>query len=389
MITVDRRQFSRAIKLASAVVEKRQTIPILAGLKLTANGSLTIEGSDLDNFMRVEMPYEGDAAEMHLPEPRGVASAINAAGSKTVEIGLGEESRMSIKSGEFYAELRSLPADDHPATERVVEQLFGSTIGAAELAQIRRVMAAISTEETRYYLNGVNVKKVGDWTYRFAATDGHRLMMVDIPMPDATGDLPDEIIIPRRFLNVALASFGKPGDGLAFKIGRCAKSNKRDKSLVNTPQGKPRVSLSGETGGSKLEITGKLIDGTYPDYSRVIPAESAHFARFQRADLAQAINALTPLSTEKTRAVRLSFPKGKMRCELHSPVHGKSGFVLAAEHDLPKDFVLGVNGQYMLDMCAALAGDEMQFGLNDAVSPITITDPADTAFKAVQMPMRA
>lgn len=390
MITVDRKQFARAIKLASAVVEKRSTIPALTGVKLTANGSLAIEGTDLDNDMRVEMPYEGEAGELFLANPRDVASAINAAGGEQVELSDGSDekkNRTKVKVGKLDAELIGQHPDDHPGAERIVEEIFGTTIGEAELAQIRRVMAAISTEKTRYYLNGVNVKKLADWTYRFCATDGYRLMIVDVPLPDAKGDLPEQFIIPRRFLQVVLNAYGKPKDGLSFKVGYSAKSNKRDKSLVNSTRA-PRVLVAGEVSGNRLDVTGKIIDGTFPDVGRVIPGEQKHFARFKIAELAKAIQALTPLSTERTRAIRMTFPKGKVRCELHSPDRGESGFNFPAEHDLPKDFMIGMNARYLLDFAKSLTGEEMQLGIDDPGAPVKVTDPADTAFLGVQMPIR-
>lgn len=387
MITVDRRQFSRAIKLASAVVEKRATIPILTGVKITANGALVIEGTNLDSFSRAELAYEGDAGEFFLEDPRGVVAAINAAGGDTVELTGGESNRVTVRAGQLHADLRGLPADDHPGAERIVEQTFGCTVGATELAQIRRVMTAISTDECRYYLNGVHAHKVADWTYRFVATDGHRLMLVDVPLPDASGELPDSFIIPRRFLNQALNSFANPKDGLAFRVGRSAISNRRDKKLPLELKG-TRVALSGTSGGTTFELTGKLIDGTFPDYTRVFPADLAHFIRCTRAELAKAINSLTPLSTERTRAVRLFGSPGKLSVELKSPDKGDSRFEIDAEHNLPADFSIGFNGQYLLDMVAALTGDEIEIGLNDPAAPAVITDPADTAFKGVLMPMR-
>lgn len=387
MITVDRRQFSRAIKLASQVVEKRHTIPVLTAVKMTANGKLSIEGTDLDTFARAEIEYDGDEGEIMLSDPRSVISAINVAGGETVEFGRNEK-RVTVKAGKLDASLISQHPDDYPGNERIAEQTFGCTIGASEMAQIRRVMAAISTEETRYYLNGVNVKKLADWTYRFAATDGHRLMVVDIPLPDAAGDLPEQFIIPRRFLNAALNSFAKPKDGIAFRVGLTANSNQRDKTLAIETSKFPRICFSGEVAGTQFEIVGKLIDGTYPDYTRVIPSETTYLARCKRADLIKAINTLTPLSTSKTRAVKLTFADGSVRLELNSPDVGDSSFVLPAEHNLPKDFMVGFNGQYLLDNLAALEGEEVDLGLTDPAAPATVTDPADTAFKSVLMPMR-
>jgi DNA polymerase III subunit beta len=389
MIEVNREQFAKAIDFAAATVSRRSTIPVLSMLKAKANGSLALEGSDLDTFTRAEIPYQGGEVEFLLPEPRKVRTAVNTAGSAEVRI-TPDGNRVGVVAGQLDSSLCTLPADDHPGADAIAYEDFGVDLGAAELRQIARVVPAISTEETRYYLNGVAVFKVGDWLYRFVTTDGHRLMMVDVPLPNATGALPDGTIIPRRWINIALQHFIRAKDGARLTYGRTMVRNSGEgKTLpVETP-GAPRITLSAKRDGATISLTGKLIDGTFPDYTRVVPSESAVVLRINRADLAHAINSLTPLSTGKTRAVKFDLSKpDKLTVSLHSPDIGESRFEVACEHNAPGAFTFGLNGQYALDMLGSFTGDEIVFGMMDAASPILINDPADTAFRGVQMPMR-
>lgn len=388
MIEVNRKQLSRAIDLASVVVERRCTISILTSLKCTANGALRLEGYDLDNWTCAELPYEGEAGEFSLPAPRMVRSAINQAGGEVVSIGPDDSThKVRLRSGRLDSNLSSLPADDFPSTDRIGFEEFSATLGAAELKQIARVMAAISTEETRYYLNGVCVRKIGEWLYQFAATDGHRLMIIDVPLPDAQGTLPDNTIIPAAWLNIVMDRFTKAREGARLSYGLTAIPNSDGPELPLKPGG-PRISLAADLDGIGYSLTGKLIDGKYPDYMSVIPADLRYFARFARADLARAVQALSSFSNERTRAVKLSFASGKICCELNSPDLGRSVFDIDAEHDVPVSVShIAFNGKYLLGMLSGLTGSEVVLRLNGESDPAVVTDPADTAFVGVLMPM--
>lgn len=387
MITVERNQLNRAIGFAANVIERRSTVPVLSTIKATANGSLSLEATDLDNYVTAELPYEGDHDSFCIPEPRGLRTAVNVAGGKEVQFTPGERSKLKLSCGALDGELNSYPSDDHPGSERIVEELFGCDMGAPEMHQISRILAAISTEETRYYLNGVCVRKVGDWLYRFCATDGHRLMWVDIPLPSATGDIADGTIIPRRLIQIALTNFPKAKEGARFSYGHAQRSNRPGETLNVENVGMPRVGFSGDFGGVRFTLVGKLIDGTYPDVDRVIPKDSPHFLRLKREALVRAINALTPLSTDRTRAIRVLLGES-VTIALQSPDIGNSSYKVEAEHNAPEAVTIGFNAQYLLDMCSALRGDEIELRFTDEASPILIVDPSDTAFGAVQMPMR-
>lgn len=387
MISLPQSQLHKALRFAGSVVGRRNTIPVLGTVKAVANGALTLTGTDLDMFASATLPYEGEAGEFLLPEPGKLATAIKTAGGETITFDK-REKELRVETGELSADMSSTHhPDDFPAIDRIAETLLTATVGADFIRALNRVRPAISTEKTRYYLNGVSLTKLGDWQYRLCATDGHRLFLADIALPDAAGDLPDNIIIPRRAIDRFTAAFAKASDGARFTIGGAVRSNAKDSTLA--PSVSPsRAAFIGEIEGIKCELVTKLIDGTYPDVSRVIPGEQQYAVRCRRADMVKAIKSLTPLSGERTRAVRLAATKGTITVELHSPDIGKSRFPIAAEHALPKDFQVGFNREYLLDALNAYSGEEVVIGLDDPAAPATVTDPSDTAFKVVLMPMR-
>jgi len=389
MIEVNRKQFTRALDLASAVVGKSSTIPILQSMKVTANGALRLEATNLDNCTCAELPYEGAAGNFLLPQPRMLRSAINQAGGDDVSVLPADDRSIEVRSGRLGSKLLTMPVCDFPPLDRIGFEEFSATLGAAEFKQLARLVPAISQEETRYYLNGICVKRLDGWTYRFAATDGHKLMIVDIPLPDAVGIIPDNTIIPRDWLTIVLARLAKAKEGARLTFGRMAVPNNAGPDLPLAPGG-PRIALQGDLDGIVYSVTGKLIDGQYPDYQRVVPTDTRYVVRVSRRELVQAISALASLSFDKSfRAVKLTFPAGKLRCELFNVELGTSTFDIDAEHNVAAGLEqIGFNAKYLLAMCNSLTGEEMQLHLSAHDAPAIVTDPADTAFKGVIMPMR-
>lgn len=388
MIEVETAPFARALALAASFVDKRATIPALAGVKLTANGALVMEASDLDTSARVEIPHSCGEGALFLPMPQILSRALRQAGGPVTTLQSSDE-RPDIRAGGLRLRpVAEKSADDHPGADRIHFEAFTATLGQDALRQIARVAPAISKEETRYYLNGICARRYGEWTWSFVATDGHRLHLADIPLPDAAGDLPDMTIFPRRWIAAVLAHFRKSGDGLRLTYGRTGVNRAEGPDLDLMP-GAPRAMLRGEVGGADLAVCTKLVDGTYPDYTRVIPKSWTHNARLARADLVQAIRAVHGLGDGKVRAVRLTFATpGRVTVALCSAVTGDAELTIAAEHDFTGPFTIGFNGHYLLDALGACGGDEVHFGLTDAAAPTRIINTADASFIAILMPMR-
>ncbi len=392
MMTADRRDFARALDLATSVADKRATIPILEVVNVVANGALRLEATDLDVYATVEIGYEGKPVpSFALRAPHRVAKALRLLGDDLVAIGAPDEKRVKITSGQLDSELGIHSSDEFPTMAPIAHEEFAVDLGAAELAAIARVIPAISTEKTRYYLNGICIDRLDDWTYRFVATDGHRLMIADVPLPGAVGAIPDRTIIPRRFVLTVLRHFAKTKDAVRLTYGRRLLENKPESGLAPAPGGMPLVRFEGVVGPARVALTGELIDGTYPDYTRVIPREFAHTIRASRAEMLKAIRGLISLADGRVRALKLVAVGGGVRLSLHSVDLGDASFVIAAEHGMePETQICGFNGQYLLDCLTSLNGDEVQFDLDAAHTgaPTAIHDPADTTFRCVLMPMR-
>lgn len=392
MIALDRRTFSHALDLTGAAIDRRSTIAALGMLKATAASTdtgttLRLEGSDLDIFSVAELDCIGDPAELVLPDPARLRDAINAACGEAVSIHPEELNTLRLESDRFAATLFALPHGDHPGAELVGSEAFSATLGPDELRQIARVMPAISDEEIRYYLHGVCVHRVDETTWRFAATNGHMLMTVDVPLPGATGTIPDGTILPAAWLRTVMKRFRAAKEGATLTFG--IKAGVDIKPGFEATRPLQRIQIAARLGKVRFTLAGKVIDGDYPDYAKVIPTDLGKSAGLKRSDLARAINTLSSLAIEKTPAVKLAFTDGLCTLELAYPDLGNSRYAIPATwQGEPGEFEIAFNSQYLRDFCKALTGDDIQIGMKSPSDPAMFTDPADPAFMAVLMPGR-
>lgn len=369
-LTVERETLLRALSHVERIVERRNTIPILSNVQLEAkNGKLEMTATDLD--IAIVESVEADIAEAGtITTPAHILYDIVRKLPEGAQIELGYETdgtRLSLSSGRSQFKLNCLPREDFPVmTEGDLPHHF--EIDAAELKRlIDKTRFAISTEETRYYLNGIyfHVAETGGiQTLRAVATDSHRLARAELPLPDGAAGMPG-IIVPRKTVN-ELHKLIEDMDGTV------------DVRLSDT---KIRFDL-----GSAV-LTSKLIDGTFPDYTRVIPANNDKLLEVDSRELAIVVDRVSTISTEKSRAVKLNLEPDRLTLTAASTESGTAseevGVTFTAE---PME--IGFNSRYLLDILSHISGDQVQILLSDPVSPTLVRDIGDDSALFVLMPMR-
>jgi DNA polymerase III subunit beta len=373
MIEIVAGRLARSMALLSDVVEKRNTVPILANVRLKADkGGLTLEATDLDIWCsdRVDAenrrvkPFETSVLAHKLHE---IAKAIPAEAVMTLAI---EEGRLSITAqpdlagghGIAYT-LETLPPDDFPAHVEIEPQAQFELPASELMRTIDAVGFAVSTDETRYYLNGIYLHLEEDRLVA-AATDGHRMAMRSLPASEAMADLPN-VIVPRKTLRI---------------LSRLLAKEKGDVELAVAVRG-TRFEIGTVT------LYSKNIDGTFPDYSRVVPKPSDCPMLVDPVRLAGAVRRTRVIASEKTRAVRLNAEKSKLAVEVISPENGK------AREDLSVDWAgepltIGFNAAYLLDMLPHLAAERVEVHLGTPSDPALFRKSADADSVFVLMPMR-
>src|SRR3954449_6245951 len=366
--TIERATLLKSLGHVQSVVERRNTIPILSNVLIEArdDGSLRLMATDLDLQVDESVPANVSQAGATTVSAHTLFDiARKLPEGSQVEIAA-SEGKMQILAGRARFNLSTLPRDDFPViAEGELPTRF--ELPAATLRQIiDKTRFAISTEETRYYLNGIflHVSDEAQPVLKAAATDGHRLARVTVPRPDGAAGMPG-VIIPRK----CVAELRK---------------------LLDELDGTVQVSLS-ETkvrfGLGNAILTSKLIDGTFPDYSRVIPTANDKLLRIDPRSFEEGVDRVATIASEKTRAVKMTLDRDKIVLSVTSPENGTAAEEVPGEYTSP-GFEIGFNARYLLDILGQIEGDVVEMHLADAAAPSLLRENDKAPALYVLMPMR-
>ncbi|WGJ14696.1 DNA polymerase III subunit beta [Methylocapsa sp. D3K7] len=375
-VTLERAALLKSLGHVHRVVERRNTIPILANVLLRAEGqALLLKATDLDLEVTERLPADvGIAGATTLPAhilyeivrklPDGAQVSLDSSG----------EGQLQLRSGRSRFNLQSLPDSDFPDLA-TGELGHGFNLAAQDLKRlIDKTQFAISNEETRYYLNGVYLHTIeveGHMMLRAVATDGHRLARVEIPAPKGAAGMPG-VILPRKAVTEVQKLIEDPGAEVRVDI-----SATKARFTFGDP-----AAASGQ-----VVLISKLIDGTFPDYVRVIPAGNDKRLVVDRAPFAAAVDRVSTISSERGRAVKLALTDSKLTLSVTNPDSGSATEELDVDYDsAPID--IGFNARYLLDITEQLESDTVLFKLADPGSPTLVQDRDGAAALYVLMPMR-
>lgn len=366
-ITLERKALASALGLLARIVEKRTTIPVLGNVRLRRADTLRLEITATDLDIEAIASVDCNArdciagAETTLPAHALHDITRKLPDGAQVKITWADD-RATIISGRSRFTLNCIPAVDFPDIS-IGEFSNRFTIPAETLGSLLgKTTFAISNEETRYYLNGVFFHAVDDMLVA-VATDGHRLAKATANLPDGASGMPG-VIVPRKAV-AELQRLCEAG-GNAF---------------VEVSSTKIRVAIGA------VVLTSKLIDGSFPDYGRVIPTANNKIARVAKAAFAAAVERVMTVQTERGRAVRLHFDEGTVKLSANDPNGGEAADEAEAEYDAA-DLSIGFNGRYLLDALAHVGGEKVEIALSDPGSPTIFRAPDDARHLIVLMPMR-
>jgi DNA polymerase-3 subunit beta len=374
-LTIERAALLKALSHVQSVVERRTTIPILSNVLLRAEGAgsgpgklaLSATDMDLEIVERVPGRVERDGrttAPAHTLYD--IVRKLREGAQVELET-LGERNEMVLRSGRSTFTLACLPPEDYPVMS-AGELPHHFSLSAAELRSlIDRTRFAISTEETRYYLNGIYLHATKNNevpVIRAVATDGHRLARVEMTAPEGAAGMPG-IIVPRKTV-IELRKLIEEGE---------------EEVQIALGETKIRCAIG------EAALTSKLIDGTFPDYDRVIPANNDKILEVECKEFAEAVDRVSTISTERSRAVKLAIEQGNLVVSATSPENGTALEELEVRYQ-SSPMEIGFNSRYLLDITEQIDGEYAQFKMSDAGSPTIVCDREDGSALFVLMPMR-
>ena len=369
-LSIERATLLKALAQAQSVVERRNTIPILANVLIEAEGAqVSFRATDLD----IEVVDRAAAMVERAGATTVSAVMLHEIVRKLPDgalVNLAEDAaagRLTVTAGRSTFNLATLPKEDFP----VMATSEYATNFAAPAGVLRRLFDkakfAISTEETRYYLNGVYMHVAQGETgkvLRCVATDGHRLARIDAPLPDGADGMAG-VIVPRK------------------TVGELRKLLEDDDTSIAVSVSETKVRFATPA----ITLTSKVIDGTFPDYTRVIPTGNTKRLEVDASEFAKAVDRVATVSSERSRAVKLSLDEDRLVLSVNSPDSGAAEEELAVAYG-DERLEIGFNAKYLLEIASQVDRENAVFLFNSAVDPTLMREGNDTSAVYVVMPMR-
>ena len=362
--SLQREAFLKPLAQVVNVVERRQTLPVLANFLVQVHGGqLSLTGTDLEVEMISRIAVE-DAQDGETTIPaRKLFEIVRALpdGSKVTVSQTGD--KVTVSAGRSRFTLAILPANDFPSVDEVeaTERVNVSEAALKEL--IERTAFAMAQQDVRYYLNGL-LFDLGDKLLRCVATDGHRLALCETPLEGAA-TAKRQIIVPRKGVTELQRLLENGERELELEIGRNHIRVKRD----------------------DVTFTSKLIDGRFPDYAAVIPIGADREVKLDREVLRAALQRAAILSNEKYRGVRVEVSPGQLKISAHNPEQEEAQEEIEAETKV-SDLAIGFNVNYLLDALSALRDEHIIIQLRDANSSALVREASSEKSRHVVMPLR-
>ncbi|WP_208348015.1 DNA polymerase III subunit beta [Pseudaestuariivita rosea] len=369
-VSIERAALLKAVSQAQSVVERRNTIPILANVLIeAADDTVTFRATDLDIEVVDKAPAKVERAgattvpavtlhEIVRKLPDGALVSLTEEGSS---------GRLTVEAGRSNFSLATLPKEDFP----VMASSEYTANFSAPAPVLRRLFDkskfAISTEETRYYLNGVYMHVSdadGGKVLRCVATDGHRLARIDAELPEGATEMPG-VIVPRK------------------TVGELRKLLDDDDAQIAVSVSETKVRFATPA----ITLTSKVIDGTFPDYTRVIPQGNNRKMEVDAADFARAVDRVATVSSERSRAVKLSLDEDRLILSVNAPDSGAAEEELAVAYG-DERLEIGFNAKYLLEIASQVDRENAVFLFNSAADPTLMREGNDQSAVYVVMPMR-
>jgi DNA polymerase-3 subunit beta len=362
-LTADREKLLAPLQAVIGVVERRQTMPVLANvLFVVRDGRMSITATDLEvELVAAAEVTVQQAGDITVPG-RKLLDILRALPEKVAVTLTLEGEKLTVKAGKSRFSLSTLPAAEFPVVDDINAQQTVQIQRKDLLRLLDKTHFSMAQQDVRYYLNGMLLEIDGQ-VLRAVATDGHRLALCEAPLT-AKAKTSQQVIVPRKGV---------------LELQRTLTAEGTADLAIGTNHVRAQI--------GDVRFTSKLIDGRFPEYSRVIPAAPASAIKADRDVLRQALQRTAILSNEKYRGIRITVKKNVVTVQAHNPEQEEAEEEIEVSYD-GADLEVGFNVNYLLDALAAIDGAEVELGLTDSNSSCLIRSPGVAASRYVVMPMR-
>lgn len=364
-LTINREKLVKPLQQVAGVVEKRQTLPVLSNVLLKVDsGVLTVTGTDLEVQLIVNLGVEGaENGETTVAARKILDICRELPEGAEIELIL-DGSKLLVKSGRFKSSLVTLPATEFPLVDTSAEELRVSLDSKRFKYLLDRTAFAMAQQDVRYFLNGMLLEVSGQQV-KAVTTDGHRLAMCDLSVPDLADDAEQQIIVPRKGVQ---------------EIQRLLSDQEGNVELI---LGSNHLCLESD----QFKLTTKLVDGKFPDYERVIPRDGDKVILADKVELRQALNRTSILSNEKFRGIRLSLEEGEIQVTANNPEQEEAEETVSVDYQ-GESLEVGFNVGYLLDVLGVISNDKVKITLSNPSASALLEEPKDEDSIYVVMPMK-
>lgn len=360
---IEKDEFVKVLQRVQGIVEKRNTMPILANVFIESEqGNITIMASDLEIFIKDICPAIVKKKGSVTVNARKLFEIIKQLSANSIDITVGENEKVTIKSGKSRFNIMGLPSKEFPAFPQTEENKLSKIDPEILRDMIDKTSFAVSTDETRYNINGFYVEKK-DSKVRIITTDGHRLSIMEKEIKGINAEK-EGVILPKKGVFELRKLLDEKGD-FFFGITKKSATMKKDSTVVNI----------------------RLIEGEFPDYNQVMPKDNDKKFTANREDFLEALKRVSILSSDKVRGIKFSLSKNKLLLSSSSPDIGDATEEFEVEY-AGSDVEIAFNSRYFIDALNVLTDEKISVELKDSLSPVVLKLIGSVEYHYVVMPMR-
>lgn len=367
----NKNELLKLVSKAQNVIEKRNTMPILTNILLEAtDNTLTLYATDLEVSVKATCPIVSEQTGKVVVGAKNIFDILKELPEGEISIKTSENNSITIEQGKSYFHINGLNPDEFPVFPTVTNEHYHKISPDVIKEMIDKTIYSVSTDESRYHLNGVffETENNDKNNFRMVATDGHRLSLVDRKLSDdLSKSLKSGIIVPRKGLN---------------EVKKIIESLDSDKDVEISVEGAQLVLRSDDT---LLMI--RLIEGKYPNYRNLLPKDLFLHAIIDKEKFISSLKRVSLVSNQKSKGVTFSISKGSMEIFSNSPDLGEAKEELEIEYD-KENLKIGFNARYILDALNTIEEDEIKISFKDQNSPVLLGPKNDQDYQCVVMPMR-